>query len=83
MDFLYEMVGGDLKELNSVVVMWCGDYVKITNHIKIITFSSEKVVLKTKNNLLNVEGENITIANMEPNELLLKGKIRTIYYEKL
>ena len=47
----------------------------IYNYIKILDYSDEKIVLKVKNNTLNIEGANLFISQINKNEILIKGNI--------
>ena len=47
----------------------------ISNFIKIIDYSMQSVVLKVKNNILEIKGINIKIVQLNKNEIVLKGEI--------
>jgi len=79
--FISELVG-DKERLNDFRVMWCGQTIWITNYIKLLTYTSEHVVLKIKGNLLNVTGVDMKVTCLEPRELTIKGKIDSVYLEK-
>lgn len=58
------------------------DVVYISNFIKILSYSNEQVTLKVKNNTLNIYGENISISQLSPKELILKGEFKNIECER-
>ena len=56
-----------------------GKLVCIQNYTKIISYSKEKIVLKSKRTVLNIEGENLIIKELEKSNLIVSGKITNIY----
>lgn len=73
-DLPFEEVLSDYKYLNVG-----GKLVCVQNYTKIISYSTEKIVLKVKRSILNIEGENLTIKELEKNNLIVSGKISNIY----
>ena len=59
-----------------------GKILVINNYLKIITYSTSKVVLKAKDNVLNIEGENIVIKELNKNSICLVGNIINLYFSK-
>ena len=47
----------------------------ISNFIKIIDYSDERLVLKVKNGLLEIKANNLKIQHLNKGEIVLKGKI--------
>lgn len=47
----------------------------ISNFIKIIDYSDERLVLKVKNGLLEIKANNLKIQQLNKGEIVLKGKI--------
>lgn len=82
MGYLSELLGEDnVLHLNSVSVTWVGKTICIQNYKKIITYSPEKIVLKTHNELLNVVGKNLKIKTLDPGEIVVVGDISTLSYD--
>lgn len=52
------------------------------NFIKILNYSNEKIVLKIKNNEVNIEGKDFRIAEMGAKDIVVVGKINKIYMLK-
>lgn len=55
-----------------------GELVCVQNYTKIISYSVEKVVLKAKRTILNIEGENLLIRELEKNNIVIVGKITSV-----
>ena len=47
----------------------------IYNYIKLIDYSNSKIILKVKNDTLEISGENLFISQIDKNEILIKGNI--------
>lgn len=78
--YINELLG--MKNLDSYKIVWGDEVIWIANYIKIIEYSKERVKLKVKNNVLIIEGCDISIDMLEKKELMLKGKINNVYLEK-
>ncbi len=63
-------------------INWLGEIVYVNNFIKILAYSSESVALKVKNNVINVNGQNLVIAQLSPKEIVLKGEITSVNLDK-
>ena len=80
--YINEISDGILKDAKELKIVWNGSIIWITNYIKILEFGKEKISLKVKNNILNIEGINIDILMLEKNEITLSGKFNSVYLEK-
>ena len=47
----------------------------ISNYLKIVEYGDSLVVLKVKNNLLEIKGDNLKIKQINKSEIVLKGNI--------
>ena len=47
---------------------------------ELLSLSDSKIELKMKEFTLTIEGENLTISNMDKHELLIKGKINLMRF---
>lgn len=54
--------------------------VNIINYIDILIFEDEKILVKTKEGIVKLNGSNLTINKLYNNELLIEGKIETIEF---
>ena len=57
------------------VIMLGGKAIYICNYKKIIDYSSNKVVLKIKNNTLEISGDVLEINQINKGEIVISGKI--------
>ena len=53
----------------------------VSNFIKIVDYSSERIVLKVKNNLIEIKGIDLKIKQLNKSEILLKGSIHSCSLE--
>ena len=51
------------------------EYIHVFNYEELISLSSKKIELKFSNFKLVIDGENLFINKMFPNEMLIKGSI--------
>jgi len=81
---LCSIVGLPIKEVvNDYRVMYVSSgAVMVTNFIKVLSYSSESIALKVKNNVLNIEGIGIEIKELSKNEIMARGKINKIYLSR-
>ncbi len=81
---LTEITGLPFNEISKgfKVCLLDGNIVYVSNFIKILAYSSGKVVLKVKNNVLNVEGSEICISQLSNKEIILNGNFTGIYLDK-
>lgn len=71
-----------IKDISNFKMVLYDNAMWITHYIKILMCTSECVRLKVKNNILTIEGVNISIVLLEKNELILNGKFNNIFLEK-
>lgn len=75
-----------LKNLRSIVyddvfkIIILKNKVNIINYIDVLIFEDEKILVKTKEGLVKITGNNLTINKLYNNELLIEGKIETIEF---
>ena len=81
---LCSVVGLPMKEvLNDYKVVYISSgAVMVTNFIKVLSYSTESIALKVKNNVLNIEGVGIEIKELSKSEIVAKGKINRIYLSR-
>ena len=53
--------------------------INIVNYDEIVDFSSNKIIVKNRANLIIIEGKNLTISKMLDNEVLISGIISNIH----
>lgn len=53
--------------------------INIVNYDEIVDFSSNKIIVKNRSNLIIIEGKNLTISKMLDNEVLISGIISNIH----
>lgn len=80
--YINELSDGIINDVKDFKIVLNGNYLWITNYIKILEFGKEKVSLKIKNNTLVIEGVDINIKMLEKNEIIFTGKFNSIYLEK-
>ncbi|MBQ7351896.1 MAG: YabP/YqfC family sporulation protein [Clostridia bacterium] len=57
-------------------IIQLGSYgVYVCNYLKLLDYSSEKIVLKIKHNILEIVGEDLLIAQINKGEIVIRGKI--------
>ena len=54
------------------------EYIHVFNYEELISLSSKKIELKFSNFKLVIDGENLFINKMFPNEMLIKGTINKV-----
>lgn len=81
---LKEVIGLNSKEIFKAykVAFIEGGGVLISNFIKILTYSPNLIVLKVRNNVLNIEGVGFEITELSKDEIIAKGSINKIYLSK-
>lgn len=65
---------------NTFKVTVLKDKVNIINYDEILIFESETILVKTKEYLVKIKGEHLTINKLYNNELLIEGQIKTIEF---
>lgn len=53
--------------------------INIVNYDEIVDFSSNKIIVKNRANLIIIEGKNLIISKMLDNEVLISGIISNIH----
>ena len=53
-------------------------YVK--NYIKIMTVNKEKIIIKMKENIINIIGDNLLLVKMDKYDLLIIGNVKRIEF---
>ena len=83
-DELSSSIGINVKDIysNFQVSIIGANACYVQNYVKINSYNKEKVVLKVKGNELAIEGVNLTIQELEKNNILLVGKINKTYLVK-
>lgn len=56
------------------------NHLDIINFEKILVFESDNIIIKTKEKLLKIKGEDLTITKSYDGELLIKGNITKIEF---
>ncbi len=56
-----------------------GKLLYVQNYLKIISYSKERMVLKTKKDIINIEGVNLLIKELEKKNLVVSGKITNVF----
>ena len=53
-------------------------YVNVINYSEIIDFSTTKISVKCKNNIITIDGLNLVISKMVDDEILVTGNISNV-----
>ncbi len=69
----------EIKSMTSYSVVG-GVIANVNNYNKILLYSSNKILLKVKDNELNIDGKDLTIKQMTKNDITIMGQISSIYY---
>ena len=69
-----------LNELNIQIVS--NKCIYVTNFISILGYDSNKVILKVKNNVVVINGEDLKIKDIEIKSIIIIGKILNIEYSR-
>ena len=57
------------------VIMISNKVLYVSNYVKILDYSDEKLVLKVYNNILEIHGSDLFISQINKNEIVIKGII--------
>ncbi len=81
---LYEVAGVKKTEFNDKykLCMLGGKILYVSNYIRILSYSTEALILKVKDNELNIEGVAINIKQLSGKEIIITGHINKIYLSK-
>lgn len=55
-----------------------GDYIYVFNYKELISLDNKKIILKLEKFNLLIEGENLFITKMLPNEIAIKGTVKNV-----
>jgi len=79
---ILDMAKLPLDEIKNKVTISCvgGNILVINNYIKILSYSIKRIVLKIKDNELIVEGDNITIKQLDNRDISLVGNFARISF---
>lgn len=72
------------KELRSMIlgepfkILIYENKININSYDDILLFDNGQVLIKIKNRILKIKGEDLTITRLENNEVLVEGKIKII-----
>lgn len=80
---LCDIVDVKYEEINSETkIYWYKNVLVLNEYRKVLTYTRENILVSTKNNRLNIEGENLKINKLSKEELIVSGKIGKVYFEK-
>lgn len=80
---LCEIAGVKYEEINTEPkIYWYKNMLVLNEFRKILSYNKENIVVSTKNNRLNIEGEDMMIKQLCKEELIISGKIGKVYFEK-
>lgn len=71
----------EIRSMTSYTVIG-GVVANVNNYTKILLYSSDKILLKIRNNELNIDGTDLMIKQMTKNDITIMGRISNIYYSK-
>lgn len=73
-----------IGEINNTVAISCigGKAVVVNNYLKILTYSSNHIVLKIKEDELIIEGRDIIIKQLSKKDICLVGNIAGVYFAR-
>ena len=79
-NFIKEITGIAKLPFNEVlkdfkIIMISNKVMFVSNYIKILDYSEEKLVLRVYNNILEIQGENLFISQINKSEIVIKGRI--------
>ena len=56
------------------------EYIHVFNYVELISLASNKIILKLENFKLIINGQELFITKMIPNEILIKGSINSVEF---
>lgn len=84
LDELYEL--SDCKASDFIdkfkLIMLSNSVIYVSGFLKVLSYSSELIVLKVKSDELNIEGKNMDIKSLDKGEIIVKGNVVKIYMSK-
>ena len=57
------------------VIMISNKVIYVSNYIKILDYSTQKIILKVHNNILEIQGDDLFISQINKSEIVIKGII--------
>ena len=84
LDELYDVSQSNKNEFNDdfKLTMLGSQILYVSNYIKILSYNSEILILKVKDNELNVAGVGLAIKQLSGKEVIIKGRINRIHLTK-
>ena len=61
-----------------VIVM--ENYLNIVNYLEVLDFSSKEISIKYDRGIMIIKGDNLVVSKMMDDELLIRGKVKSINY---
>lgn len=77
LDLPYDEVSSNIK------IYWFQNTIVLNNFKKVLSYSNDEVVVLTKDNRLNILGNDIKIVQFSKDELILKGKFYNVFFDKV
>ena len=56
------------------------EYIHVFNYRELVSLSSKKIVLKLESFKILIDGSNLFITRLLPNEILIKGKVSKVEF---
>lgn len=66
---------------NNIEVHIYKNRVYIVNYISILSFNSNKIIIKYKDGIITINGEDLIISKLEKYEIMICGTILGVVYE--
>ena len=82
---LYELAGcksSDLTDKYKILVLG-GVVAYISNYKRILSYNADLIVVKVKDNEINVQGSKLRIVSLDGGELIIKGNINSVFMSKV
>ena len=81
-DFVSYLDVGDLtKEISVSIILNKG--LVVVGNVKLVDFSNEEIVLKSKNEQISIKGLNLIIKQLSLGEIIILGKVTNVFTEKV
>lgn len=86
-NYFNEIIGAVKLPFNEInkdtKIMLVGNKVLyVSNYIKILDYSTERIVVKVYKNILEILGQNISISQINKREMIIKGTLNAIQYSE-
>lgn len=86
-NYFNEIIGAVKLPFNEInkdtKIMLVGNKVLyVSNYIKILDYSTERIVVKVYKNILEILGQNISISQINKREMIIKGTLNVIQYSE-